>query len=66
MSQNKLIGIVLLVVGAAGLFFGINAANAPAGEISEALTGSYSDRTMMYLVGGAIAAIAGAVMLSKK
>ncbi len=66
MNQNKIIAIVLLVGGAVALFFGINAANAPMEEMSEALTGQYSDRTMVYLIGGAAAAIAGVALLLRK
>lgn len=66
MSQTKLIGIVLLAVGAVLLYFGFNAANAPVEEIGEALTGRYSNETMMYLVGGGVAAVAGLVMLIRK
>lgn len=66
MTQNKMIGIVLLVVGAIALYFGFNATNAPMEEMSEALTGQYSDNTMMYLIGGAVAGVAGLVMLVRK
>lgn len=66
MGKTKLIGIVLLAVGAVLLYFGFNAANAPVEEIGEALTGRYSNETMMYLVGGGIAAVAGLVMLIRK
>ncbi|MGB5344921.1 MAG: DUF3185 family protein [Woeseia sp.] len=66
MNQNKIIAIVLLVGGAVALLFGINAANAPMEEMSEALTGQYSDRTMVYLIGGAAAAIAGVALLLRK
>lgn len=66
MNQNKLIGIVLLVGGAIALYFGINAANAPMEEMAESLTGQYSDSTMLYLIGGGAAAIAGLFMLSRK
>jgi uncharacterized membrane protein len=66
MSNNKIIGIILLVVGIIALYFGINAANAPMEEMTEALTGQYSDRTMLYLIGGAVAGIAGLVMLFRK
>lgn len=66
MSQNKIIAVVLLVAGAVALIFGINAANAPMEEMSEALTGQYSDRTMIYLIGGAVSAVAGFVMLRRK
>lgn len=66
MTQNKLIGIVLLVVGAIALYFGLTATTAPMEEVSEALTGRYSDQTMFYLIGGAVAGVAGVVMLLRK
>lgn len=66
MNQKKLIGIILLAVGAIALYFGFNAANAPMEEMTEAVTGQYSDQTMMYLVGGAVAGIAGLALLLRK
>ena len=66
MNQNKIIGIVLLVIGAIALYFGFNATNAPMEEVTEAFTGRYSDQTMLYLIGGAVAGIAGLVMLFRK
>ncbi|MDZ7645456.1 MAG: DUF3185 family protein [Woeseiaceae bacterium] len=66
MSQNKTIGIVLLVVAAIALYFGFNAMNSPAEEVSEAVTGQYTDQTMFYLIGGAVAAVVGLVLLLKK
>lgn len=66
MKNNKIIGIILLAVGVIALYFGINAANAPMEEMTEALTGQYSDQTMMYLIGGALAGVAGLVLLFRK
>jgi hypothetical protein len=66
MGSNKIIGIVLLAIGAILLYFGFNASQAPMEEIGEALTGRYSDQTMWYFIGGGIAAIAGLFMLLKK
>ena len=66
MQQNKIIGIILLVIGAMALYFGFNATNAPMEEVTEAFTGRYSDQTMLYLIGGAVAGIAGLVMLIRK
>lgn len=66
MDQKKVIAIALLVIGAALLLFGLNAMNAPAEEVTEALTGRYTDRTMIYLIGGVIAAVIGVVMLVRK
>ena len=66
MNQKKIIGIVLLVIGAIALYFGFNATNAPMEEVTEAFTGRYSDQTMLYLIVGALAGIAGLVMLVRK
>lgn len=66
MGKSKLIGIVLLAVGAVLLYFGFNAANAPVEEISEAFTGRYSNETMIYLIAGGVAAVAGLIMLIRK
>ena len=66
MKQNKIIGIILLVIGAIALYFGFNATNAPMEEVTEAFTGRYSDQTMLYLICGAVAVIAGLVMLIRK
>ena len=63
MSSSKLIGIVLLALGLILLYFGVSATNAPMEEIGEAITGKYSDDTMMYLVGGGVAAAAGVFLL---
>lgn len=63
MNNSKLIGIVLLVLGAILLYFGIAATDSPTEEIGEALTGKYSDNTMMYLIGGGISAVAGLFLL---
>jgi uncharacterized membrane protein len=66
MNQKRIIGIVLLVIGAIALYFGFNATNAPMEEVTEAFTGRYSDQTMLYLIVGAVAGIAGLVMLVRK
>ncbi len=66
MSTNKLIGIILLVLGGVLLFFGLNATEAPMEELTEAITGNYTDKTMYYLIGGAVSAVVGLVLLLKK
>jgi len=66
MNTKRLIGIALLVIGVILLVIGFNATEAPTEELTEAFTGQYSDQTMFYLIGGAVAAIIGLVMLVKK
>ena len=63
MGNKKIMGLVLLVVGAVLLYFGFQATDAPLEEARETLTGDYSDQTMLYLVGGAAAAVAGLALL---
>ena len=66
MNQTKIIGIVLIVVAAILLYFGMNASNAPAEQLAEAFTGQYSDRTMMYFFGAGITGVLGILALVKK
>ena len=63
MDTKQIAGIVLLVVGAVLLYFGFQATDAPLEQARESLTGDYSDRTMLYLIGGGAAAIAGVALL---
>lgn len=62
MGSSKLVGVVLLVVGVALLFFGYQSTQSVGGEITETLTGQYTDETMLFLIGGAAAAAAGAFL----
>jgi uncharacterized membrane protein len=61
--DKRVIGIVLLVVGAALLYFGLQATDAPLEQVRESVTGDYSDQTMLYLIGGAAAAVGGIALL---
>lgn len=63
MTPKKIAGLVLLVAGAIALYFGFQATDAPLEEARETLTGDYSDQTMVYLIGGAAAAVAGLALL---
>lgn len=63
MPSKKILGLVLLVAGAIALYFGFQATDAPLEEARETLTGDYSDQTMVYLIGGAAAAVAGLALL---
>lgn len=59
MSQRKIIGICILVVGVILLFFGLNATQSTGEELAETFTGRYSDETMLYLIVGAVGVVAG-------
>lgn len=66
MSTNKIVGIILLVLGGVLIFFGLNATESIGEEVLEGVTGRYSDETMWYLIGGAVSAVVGLVLLLKK
>lgn len=66
MNQKAIQGVVLLVGGLILLYFGYNATESVTEGVTEAVTGRYSDETMYYLVGGAVASIVGLVMLVRK
>jgi len=63
MGSNKLIGLVLLVVGIGLLYFGYQATQSLSGQVTETLTGRFNDETMWYLIGGAAATAAGAFLI---
>jgi LPXTG-motif cell wall-anchored protein len=58
----QIVGIVILVVGAILLGFAYHASNTPLDQLSNTLTGRFTDQTMWYLVLGAAAAIAGVLL----
>lgn len=66
MNQKRVLGLGLVIVGAILLYFGFNQANSALGEISETLTGKYSDETMTYLISGGAALLVGLFTLGKK
>lgn len=66
MNITKILGLALIVIGALLIFFGFNQTESPLGEMSEALTGSYSDQTMQYLIGGAVAVVVGLFLAFKR
>jgi LPXTG-motif cell wall-anchored protein len=62
MSLPRIIGAVALVIGLVLLGMAYNASQAPAEQLSEAVTGSFSDQTITFLIAGA-AAVVGGILL---
>jgi len=62
MSSNRVLGLVLLVVGIALLAFGLNATNSVVDTVKEGVTGKYTDKTMWYIIGGLASAVLGAAL----
>lgn len=63
MTTKRIIGIVLLAAGLLLLFLGYQSSQGMDDQVSEALTGEFTDSTVWYWVLGAIGTAAGAAML---
>lgn len=59
MSPQRIAGIVLLVLGVVLLIFGINSSNSVVDQVSEGVTGRFTDTTMWYIVGGIVLGLTG-------
>ena len=57
-----MLGVIVLAVGAVLLGFAYHASNAPLDQLSNTLTGRFTDRTMWYFVLGGGAALTGALL----
>ena len=62
MNSQRIVGIVLLVIGLALVVLGLNATDSLADRWSNYFTGHYTDTTVWYLVGGIGAAVVGAIL----
>jgi hypothetical protein len=64
--QNKLLGLVLVVVGAGLLYWGYSESQSVTSQVSEAFSGSPLDRVMYKYIGGAVALLAGIYIIFRK
>lgn len=62
MRRTQMLGAVALVIGLVLMGLAYHASKAPMDQISDAITGRFTDQTMWYLILG-IAAAAGGVLL---
>jgi len=62
MNTQRILGLVLLVVGVIILLFGLNASESLTDTVNEGVTGRYTDKTMWYIVGGAALSVAGGAL----
>jgi LPXTG-motif cell wall-anchored protein len=64
--MSKPIALAILAVGIVLLVWGINASNSAGSEVTEALTGSPTDKSIWLIALGALGAIAGAFSLFRR
>ena len=61
MSGVRIIGIILAIVGAVLLYFGLNGSHSFVDQAHEAFTGRYTQQTMVYIIIGIVALVGGAL-----
>lgn len=59
MGSQKLIGVVLIVVGLILLYFGWQSSQSIGDQVVETFTGRFTEGTMWFLIVGAVSTIAG-------
>jgi drug/metabolite transporter (DMT)-like permease len=60
--MNRVIGVAVLAVGVVLLVFAYRSTNAPLEQLSETITGRYSDGTMWYFAAGVAAVVGGGLL----
>jgi drug/metabolite transporter (DMT)-like permease len=65
-GKKKLIGLVLLIVGAVLIGWGYNEAGSFGGKLSSAFSGSPGDRVLWFYISGGVCAVIGLFNLFKK
>lgn len=63
--NNKIIGIILLCVGVPLLIYGINAMDSFSSTISEAFTGSPTDKALWLFISGIVMSVIGTIFVTK-
>jgi hypothetical protein len=63
--MNKAVSLALLVAGIILIVYGVSASNSVASSFSRTFTGSPTDKTVWFLVGGAVAALVGLVGMTR-
>ncbi|MES0371955.1 MAG: DUF3185 family protein [Mariprofundaceae bacterium] len=59
MTNNKIIGIALLIIGAGLLFWGYDIYDSASSQVSRALSGEAPMKAYIMLVGGAVCVVMG-------
>jgi hypothetical protein len=62
----KIIGIVLVVVGLGLAFWAYRLSGSVGSQITQAVTGSPTDKIMAFYIGGAVSFVVGLYLLIKK
>ena len=66
MKDNKLLGIILAFIGALLVFFGWQSSESLGEQLTETVTGRFTDDTMLVIIGGAVCLAAGLYMAARR
>jgi hypothetical protein len=61
--MNNLVGIVLVIAGIAGLIYGYMESQSAKDQTARVVLGRFTQKTLILLIGGAIALILGLILL---
>jgi hypothetical protein len=64
MSSQRILGIVLLVVGVGVLIYGLNASHSVADRLSDTFTGRFTQATTWYIITGAASGLLGLLLVA--
>ncbi|HEX9183734.1 MAG TPA: DUF3185 family protein [Burkholderiales bacterium] len=65
-STKKIIGIVLVVIGVGLAYWAYRMSGSIGSQVTQAVTGSPTDKVMTYYIGGAVSLAVGLFLLFKK
>ncbi len=65
-TTTKIIGLVLVVLGISLAIWGYQLSGSVGSQITQAVTGSDSDRVMTFYIAGAVSLVVGGYLLQKK
>lgn len=65
-GTSKIIGIVLMIVGAGLAILGYQLSGSVGSQINQAVTGAHTDRVMTYYIMGAASLVVGIYLFVKK
>lgn len=65
-SMKKIIGIALVVIGLGLAFWAYRLSGSVGSQVTEAFTGSPTDRVMTFYIGGAVSFVVGLFLIFRK
>jgi succinate dehydrogenase/fumarate reductase cytochrome b subunit len=66
MSIQRILGFVLLICGIVLIIVGVNATRSFGNQVSNFFSGHFTNTTMLYIIGGIVAAVAGLVLVLRR